>query len=247
MSHDVHTDDVAAARGARGAVVQDPADDVLLRDMRRAGAQDSATRERWATLLAARLDVPMSVLGVLFLLVVLGQDLAAGPPLSTVLSVAGWMLWVVFVAEFCLRLYVAPDRARFLRRNWWQVLFLALPFLRFLRLVRVLRLARAGRVLSSAVRSSRSAGRVVRTRLAWLAAVSVIVVLSSSQLLYVFGVYDRYGQALHDAALATITGEPLDRPSILADVLEVGLAVYSVAVLAGVAGAIGAYFVDGRR
>ncbi len=40
--------------------------------------------------------------------------------------------------EYAARLVIATDRLRFLRRTWWQLLFLALPFLRFLRLVRLL-------------------------------------------------------------------------------------------------------------
>ena len=79
------------------------------------------------------------------------------------------------------------DRQRaFRRRNWWQVILLVLPFLRILRLGRAARLLRTGRVLSSAVRSTRTARRVLGGRVAWLAARSAIVMLGSSQLLYGF-------------------------------------------------------------
>ena len=65
------------------------------------------------------------------------------------------------------RAAVARFRARFWRRNWWQLVFLAVPFLRFLRAVRVFRLARVARVtrvggiLGAGVRGSRSAGRLL--------------------------------------------------------------------------------------
>ncbi|MFC4016993.1 hypothetical protein ACFOW4_03410 [Micromonospora sp. GCM10011542] len=42
--------------------------------------------------LARRLDKPMGVLGILFLLLVLGQAVAHDEPLTTVLSVASWVL-----------------------------------------------------------------------------------------------------------------------------------------------------------
>ncbi len=229
------------------ALVDRVDDDVTVGAVRRVHSTDASTRERWATVLAARLDGPMTALGLVFLLVVLGQSLATTPGLQTALAVAGWALWAVFIAEFALRWYIAPGRVAFLRRNWWQLVFLVLPVLRFLRLVAVLRLARAGRVISSAVRSSRSARRLVTSRLAWLAVVSVIVVLASSQLLYAFAGYERYGDALHAAALATITGEPLGRDHALTKVLDVVLAVYSVGVFAAVAAAVGAYFVSGRQ
>ena len=196
--------------------------------------------------LARRLDRPMGVLGLVFVLVVLGQSLAREPWLVTTLAVTGWLCWAVFVAEFVLRAARARDKKVFWRRNWWQVLFLVLPFLRFARALTLLRAARVGGVLSAAVRGSRSAGRLLSGRIGWLAAVTGVVVLASSQLLYVLGAYDSYGPALHAAALATVTGEPLPTDAGFARVLEVALAVYSVAVFATLAGALGAYFFDSR-
>jgi voltage-gated potassium channel len=224
-----------------------PEDDLPLVRARRAKQMDAGARERWADVVATRLDVPMSVLGLLFLLVVLGQTVASSAAVQRPLAGVGWLLWAVFVSEFGLRLWVAPSRTRFLRRNWWQLVFLALPVLRFVRLVLVLRAARAGRVVSSAIRSSRSAGRVLSDRLAWLVAVSAIVVLASSQLLFAFGVYEVYGDALHGAALATIVGQPMGQEAGLAKVLDVVLGIWSVGVFAALAGTLGAYFLEGRR
>lgn len=188
----------------------------------------------------------MGALGLVFLLVVLGQSLAEDRRFVTALTIAGWLLWLVFVAEFVLRAYVARDQRRFWARNWWQLVFLAVPFLRFARVFPLLRAARVGSVLSAAIRGSRSAGRLLSGRIAWLAVVTGIVVLAASQLLYVLGAYTRYRDALHDAALATVTGEPLSAAGGVARVLEVVLAVYSVAVFATLAGAIGAFFLQAR-
>jgi voltage-gated potassium channel len=194
--------------------------------------------------LAHRLDKPMGVLGLVFVLVALGQSLAREPWLVTTLAALGWLLWAVFVGEFAYRALSARDRARFWRRNWWQLIFLALPFLRFARALRLLRAARVGGVLSAAVRGSRSAGRLLSGRIGWLGAVTGVVVLATSQLLYVVGAYDSYGPALHEVALATVSGEPLTADGGLARLLDVALAVYSVAVFATVAGALGAYFLQ---
>lgn len=198
-----------------------------------------------AEALARHLDKPMAALGLVFLFVVLGQSLAENPWLTRALTSVGWGLWALFVAEFALRAYIARDQRRFWARNWWQVIFLAVPFLRFARaltLLRIGRAARVGGVLSAAIRGSRSAGRLLSGRVAWLAVVTGVVVLASSQLLYVTGSYQDYGDALHDAALSTVTGQPLAADSGLARVLEVLLAVYSVAVFATLAGAFGAFF-----
>ena len=197
--------------------------------------------------LARRLDRPMGALGLVFLLVVLGQSLAEDGRLVTALTISGWLLWLVFVAEFALRAYVAKHQRRFWARNWWQLVFLAVPFLRFARVFSLLRAARVGAVLSAAIRGSRSAGRLLSGRIGWLAVVTGIVVLAASQLLYVLDAYTRYRDAVHDAALATVIGEPLSAAGGVARVLEVVLAVYSVAVFATLAGAIGAFFLQTPR
>lgn len=183
----------------------------------------------------------MSVLGIIFLLVVLGQTLATeDSALASWLEWAGWTLWAVFLAEFLLRLVVAPSKGRFLTKNWWQLAFLVLPFLRFLRLVRPL--LRGGRVVSSAVRAARSSRRTLTGRLGWLTAVTTIVILASSQLLYEFGGLATYGDALYAAALATVAGEPTESTTGLGRVLNVLLAIYSVVIFAALAGVLGAFF-----
>jgi voltage-gated potassium channel len=205
-------------------------------------------REIWADELLDRLTPVMSALSVVFVLVVIGESLAtSGTTLALGLTVTGWLIWLIFVAEFVARLVVAPKTVEFLKRNWWQVVFLVLPFLRIFRLIRTIRILRTGRVLSSAVRSSRSARRVLGSRVGWLAVVSAITALGSSQLLYEFEVFDRYGDALHAAALATITGEPLAQPDGFAKVLDVALAAYSVVVFAALAATLGAYFLESQR
>jgi voltage-gated potassium channel len=195
--------------------------------------------------LARRLDKPMGVLGLLFLLLVLGQVLTHDEPLATVLTTASWVLWAVFIAEFALRAWLARHRAReFWKRNWWQVIFLAVPFLRFARAATALRAARGTGVVAAAVRGSRSAGRLLTDRLAWLAVVTAAIILAAGQLLVVSNSYRTYGQALHDVALTTITGEPLIATDTFAQILELVLAGYSVVVFGTFAGALGAFFLS---
>ena len=216
--------------------------------MNRAPARATQERMRAAEALAARLDRPMGFLGVLFLFVVLGQLLVTDPQWTRLLSVTGWVFWGVFVAEFVLRAYVAGFQATFWRRNWWQVIFLLIPFLRFVRalqaarLLRVTRVARVGGIVSAGVRGSRSAGRLLSSRIGWLAAVTVVVILAASQLLYAVGSHTGYTTALYEAAMATITGTGITAEDPFAKALQLVLAVYSVAVFATLAGSLGAYF-----
>ncbi|WP_258803168.1 ion transporter [Pseudarthrobacter sp. NS4] len=215
-------------------------------------ASERSGRLRRAEELARRLDKPMGILGVIFLFVVLGQLIATEPGLAGAFVVAGWLFWAVFVAEFLLRAYIAGFSKDFWRKSWWQVIFLLVPFLRFfralqaLRLVRIARLARYGSILSAGVRGSRSAGRLLTSRIGWLTAVTAVVILASSQLLYTTGEHSSYADALFESAMAAITGTGITGTSLFSRVLQVLLAIYSVAVFATLAGTLGAFFL-GRK
>lgn len=201
-----------------------------------------------AEVLAERLHAPISVLGIIFLLVVIGQSFARqGSQLAVVFEVVAWTLWAIFVMEFLARMVIAPSTKEFWRRNWWQTIFLLTPFLRFLSLLWAVRAARAGRVVAAAVRSTRSARSAFTSRVSWLAAGTVIVVLAGSQLLFEFADYPTYASALHDTAFTVISGQPLTATNGFADVLEIVLALYSVVVFAALAGSLGAYFVQHQR
>lgn len=206
-------------------------------------------RDELAEEIASRLDGPMSALGVLFGLLVLTETLTSPEgAIGTAFTATSWLIVAVFTAEFLLRLYVAPSRSRFLRRNWWQIIFLVLPFLRVVRVLRGLswlRLGRTGRILSSALRITRTAGRRLRGRIAWLATTTSIVILASSQLLYEFGDIPTYTEALYRATMATMTGEPTTVGGV-GRIMDVVLASYSVVVFAALAGSIGAYLMEQR-
>ncbi len=215
------------------------------RDLRQ---KPSAERERIADRIADRLDMPMTAAGVVFLLLVVAETVSSPDGLvGTAFAVASWLLWAAFVLEFALRLAVAPSAVRYLRRNWWQIVFLLVPFLRFLRALRAVRIARAARVsrvVSSAVRSSRTAGRRLTSRLATVGVVTLIVILASSQLLFESGHYDSYGTALHAAALATIAGTATGSDDGFVQALEVLLIGYSMVVFAALAGSFGAFLLE---
>ncbi|ERG64338.1 hypothetical protein L332_07710 [Agrococcus pavilionensis RW1] len=230
---------VSASDGGRRGAPLDAGDD---------RGDAPAARAEAAELLAARLDRPMGFLGVVFLFVVLGQLLVTEPGWTRILAIAGWVLWGIFVAEFLLRAYVGGFGAAFWRRNWWQLIFLAIPFLRFfralqaVRLLRLTRVARVGGILSAGVRGSRSAGRLLSSRIGWLVAVTLVVILAASQLLYAMESHSDFTTALYEAAMATITGAGITADDPFAKVVQLVLAVYSVGVFAAVAGSLGAFF-----
>lgn len=218
--------------------------------MARPAGPTPTERERLAEAIAERLDAPVSALGIIFALIVLAQTTTdVQGPLATTLEVLSWLIWGIFVVEFLARMVVAPSTGRFFRRNWWQLVFLAVPFLRFLRglqALRFLRVGRAARVVGAAVRTGRTSRQALSGRLGWLGALTVIVVLAGSQLLYVLETFDTYGEALYRTALLAVTGESFPTSAPAARALVVALAVYAVVVFATLAGTVGAYLLEQR-
>ena len=194
-----------------------------------------------------RLDPAMGVLGIIFALVVVAEAFVRPRgPMGTAVTVTGWALWAIFVTEFLARLVIAPSKKQFLKKNWWQAVFLAFPFLRILRVVRAARIARAGRLVSSSLRAGRTAASTLTGRVGWLLGVTVIVILAAGQFLFEFGGYDSYGEALYDSAMAAITGQGLEADSSLSRIFGVVLALYSVVVFASLAAALGAFFMHNK-
>ncbi len=194
-----------------------------------------------------RLDPLMTGFGIVFLMMVLSERaIPERTVLATLFAVGYWTIWAAFVGEFTVRLSLEPSKRAFLRSNWWQIPILLLPFLRFLRLARVLRLGRAGRVFSSALRASRTAAQTLTNRLVWVGTVHTIVVLATAQILFEPDRFGAFGDALYAAALMATVGQPSGSPDTVVRVVEVALALYSVAFFASLAGSLGAYYLERR-
>lgn len=233
----------AAGPGHEAATTFDPDPD-----------EELTRRERLAGLVERRLDPVMAVLAVVWALF-LGYELVAPTEQRTVLATISNVIWVIFLAEFVVKLGISGHPLRFLRRRWPSVLFLALPALRALRLLRSLRALRvlpAARVLGSSYRAIGTATNLLQGRLGFLAAVTGIAVLSGGQLLFVLerghaeGV-SSLGDALWWSANVATTGtlvfEPVTFPGRL---LSIVLSAFAMIVFAALAAALGAFFVESR-
>ena len=84
-------------------------------------------------------NVPLLAAALLFLAAYAWPILDPALPswAARLCSVTSWTVWVLFAADFGVRLILAEQRWRFLRRNWLDVLTLAVPMLRPLRALRV--------------------------------------------------------------------------------------------------------------
>jgi voltage-gated potassium channel len=212
-------------------------------------------RERLATLLERRLDVPMAVLAGIWAALV-AYELVAPPEQLDQIALAGNVIWAVFALELATKLIVSGRPLRFLSRHWPSVFFLVLPALRLLRVVRALRAFRvlpAARVLGSSYRAVGTARGLLQGRLQFVAVTTAIVVFGGGQLLFVLergrsGALTSLGDALWWSANAAITSNLVYEPVTLAGrLLAVALAAYAVVVFAALAATLGAYFVESRQ
>jgi voltage-gated potassium channel len=200
----------------------------------------------------------MAWLGVIFALLV-GYELAVplSDQASRVVTTVGLAIWGVFIVEFALNVWTAEHRLRFIRRQWLQVLGLLVPTLRMLRFLRLLRLGRAlpaARAISSSYRAAGSARRLLRSRLAYLAAISVAVAIAVAELAYLFerdepdGVFDSFLDALlwAFAVVIAMQGDPSPVHHVARLVMLFGY-LWGLVVIGTVAGSVGTYLVDARR
>lgn len=215
---------------------------------------EPSRRERAAALIEQRLDVPMAVLAVLWAGLV-AYELVAPTRQRDELALIGNVVWLVFVLEFVVKLWVSGNPVRFLRRRWPSMLFLALPVLRVLRVVRALRAIRllpAARVVGSSYRAIGTARSLLGGRLVFLVVTSAVVVFSGAQLLFLTerladGRSPSLGDALWWSANLALSGNLVFEPvSLLARLVSVILGIYAVVVFASVAAALGAFLIESR-
>lgn len=216
---------------------------------------EPTSRERLATLLERRLDLPMAVLALVWALFVAYELIAPADQLRTLTTISN-VIWVIFLVEFVLKLVVSGKPVRFLRRHWPSVFFLIVPALRMLRVLRALRAMRllpAARVLGSSYRAVGTARSLLQGRLQFLAIATVVVIFGGGQLVFVLergraGAIESLGDALWFAANAVISGSIVYEPVTLAGrLLALLLTAYAIVVFASLAGTIGAYFVESRQ
>ncbi|MBM4416409.1 MAG: ion transporter [Chloroflexi bacterium] len=150
-------------------------------------------------------ELPMLILAVLMvplLLLPVAIDLSERAN-STVLAV-DWLIWAIFAVELGLKTYLAPSARAYLQHHWFDVLIVALPFLRPLRVMRAARTERAFRAArfgAMLLRTSETARMVLRRHgLHYsLAAMLVLVLVLSAAITF----FERsHGGAIDDLGTA---------------------------------------------
>ncbi len=220
-------------------------------------------RQRGARFLDAyetRTAIPLLVLAVAALpLLILPAAADLSPRAERGVLVVDWVIWAIFLADYLVRLYLAPDRRRFVRSNKVDLLIVALPFLRPLRIVRSargLRILRAARASTFLGRGIGAFGEIVtRHKLHYAVAATVGAAVSGALLAYAFeesspgGSIDSVGDALWWAAATVTTVGFGDAFPTTTGGRAVGLAlmIVGISLFGFVAGSLVSYFFDSRE
>lgn len=111
--------------------------------------------------LEAGLEAPMFILSILWL-VFFVLELTRG--LSQTQERLLVVIWIAFVLEFLLKLFLAPRKWEYIKKNWLTVIALIIPGFRTLRLLRAIRVLRVSQVASTTrfVRALTSTNRFVK-------------------------------------------------------------------------------------
>ncbi len=188
------------------------------------------------------LDVPLALASVVMVLVaVLELSGEVAGPWRGRLVLLGWSLWALFFVEFAAKFALAPVKREYLRRNWLDVLILAVPFLRFLKVLQILRATRALPVFRLLVFGGRGSGAAVallrRRRLGQLALISALVILIGASAGLVLeadardATIEDFGDALWwSGALVTTVGSELYPVTAGGRVLGFLLMLYAVGI-----------------
>jgi voltage-gated potassium channel len=110
---------------------------------------------------------------------------------KSAVTAADWFIWAAFAIEYVIRLVLTDQRARFVRREWPDLLIIVLPFLRPLRIMRsaralrLLRLARLVAVLAEITREGRRL--LTRHKLHYALLVTMAMVLGCALLVHAVG------------------------------------------------------------
>lgn len=202
------------------------------------------------------LETPMLILAFAWLALLVGE-LIWGERVA--FEVIGTIIWGIFILDFVLEIFLAPNKTAYLKRNWLTAVALLVPALRILRvfwIVRLTRLSRVGRglrlfrVVSSLNRGMRALGATLQRRgFGYVITLTLLVLFAGAAGMYAFengsaGGLESYGEALWWTAMVLTTmGSQYWPETLEGRILCFFLALYAFAVFGYVTATLATFFV----
>jgi voltage-gated potassium channel len=185
--------------------------------------------------------IPLALIFLAVLLIPVAVHLT--PAEQAAFLVANIFIWVVFAVDYVARLYLAPERGRFVRTHVLDFIVVAVPFLRPLRLLRVV-----GIIGEYVVRSRR---HLARRALAFASIAAVVAVFAGAAIIFSSERNHPHAslRTFPDAlwwSVGTITtvGTNGDPTTGTGRVVATGMMVVGVALVAIFTGAVATYFIS---
>jgi voltage-gated potassium channel len=208
--------------------------------------------------LEAWLEMPMLILGFVWLLFLIVEFVWG---LSPLLEAVGTVIWVLFILDFAVKFALAPDKSSYLKTNWLTAISLLAPALRILRIARIMRVLRAARtarglrllrVVSSLNRGMRALGATFARRgFRYVTVLTLLVTVGGAAGMYTFENHgsdqtglNSYGAALWwTAMLMTTMGSEYWPSTVEGRILCFFLALYAFGVFGYVTATLATFFI----
>lgn len=209
-------------------------------------------RERLLVTIKGMMEGPMIFLGFIWL-VLLIIELVKG--LNQALTILSTVIWGVFIVDFVIRFWIAPQKLHFLKTNWLTAVSLFVPALRLfsifrvLRFLRLLRGARLIKVVASLNRGMKSLNATMQRRgFGYVMALTVIVILAGAAGMLAFeneqGSITSYSGALWWTTMVVITvGSDYWPMTTEGRMLCILLAIYGFAIFGYITATISSFFI----
>lgn len=198
------------------------------------------------------LEGPMIFLGLVWL-VLLIIELIIG--FNHILELLSNIIWLVFIADFVLKLSLAPKKILFLKKNTLTAISLAIPALRLFRIFRFIRLFRFFRgtrlikVISSINRGMKSLTATMGRRgFAYVLVLTIAVILAGAAGMYAleldFKGFTSYGESVWWTTMLVITvGTDYWPKTVEGKILCTLLSLYGFGVFGYITATLASFFV----
>jgi voltage-gated potassium channel len=217
--------------------------------------EEKIKRYRLLAGLSEKTEIPMIILGFLWLLLLVIEFVWMD---NAILQAVLTTIWVIFVLDFSLKLFLAPAKWVFLKKNILTLISLFIPALRIFRLFAGLRIlktlgfirsVRLIRVIGSVNRGMRVLGKALeRKAFGYVVLLTLIVCFVGAAAMYAFekdtGAYAGYGEALWWTAMLITTIASENWPKTPeGKIVCLLLALYSLAVLGYLTATLASLFI----